>query len=75
MTKIIMLIIILGLVITFFVRKNANTQACKINSIKTEEKMGKIIVILKMEKYNPKVFIIMESLKEKIFHSTKMETF
>ena len=37
MTKIIMLIIIIALVITFFVRKNANTQAAKINAIKAEE--------------------------------------
>ena len=37
MTKIIMLIIIVGLVITFFVRKSANTETAKINAIKAEE--------------------------------------
>jgi len=37
MTKIIMLVIILGLIISYFVRNNANREAAKVNAIKATE--------------------------------------
>lgn len=37
MTKIIMLVIIIGLIVSYFVRNNANNEAAKVNAIKSAE--------------------------------------
>ncbi len=37
MTKIIMLVIILGLIVSYFIRNNANNEAAKANAIKSAE--------------------------------------
>lgn len=37
MTKIIMIVIVLGLIVSYFIRNNANNEAAKVNAIKSAE--------------------------------------